>query len=207
LEDEEEPPPVHNPDEDSPVGSDDEAVTIRELPGGGGLTRPIAGEVLRDARDPLVEADGEAESLADEVSSAAEFLLQLPEAEREAILRVLAQGRPSPEHSEAVHFVQNLIAHIPDRDAAHAELKRSCLAGVWGVQPCSGTVSQFLRKRRRHRTAKVRVIGAWEEHYTRGTEVGGTRRYFYNNETQKTQWEPPPEFLGMDAIGEEENEE
>jgi len=203
----EEAPPVHDPyeDDDSGMGSDDEAVTVQELPGGG-LTRPIAGEVLRDARDPLIEVGG-AESLADEVSSAAEFLLQLSAAERDAILSVLAEGRPSADHKEAVHFVQNLIVHIPDQAAAHAELKRSCLSGVWVSQPLSGKVSQFLEKRRRHRTAKVRIIGPWEEHYTRGTENDGARRYFYNNETQKTQWDPPPEFQGMDVIGEEEEDD
>ena len=59
-------------------------------------------------------------------------------------------------------------------------------------------LERFLTSRRQRRLKPVRVVGDWEEHFADG------RRYFYNNASQKTQWQvplnwPPEEENGLRA--------
>eukprot|EP00434_Breviolum_minutum_P006098 symbB.v1.2.005373.t1/scaffold315.1/size251361/2 len=49
-------------------------------------------------------------------------------------------------------------------------------------------LNRFLSSRRQRRLEPVRSCGAWEEHFANG------RRYFYNNDTQRTQWHIPEEW-------------
>eukprot|EP00928_Gymnodinium_smaydae_P040893 TRINITY_DN27699_c0_g1_i1.p1 TRINITY_DN27699_c0_g1~~TRINITY_DN27699_c0_g1_i1.p1 ORF type:complete len:276 (+),score=65.97 TRINITY_DN27699_c0_g1_i1:63-830(+) len=223
------PPPSHEgiaSDDDLDTCSmytDDEAVTVTAL-SAGTFTRPVAGEVVRDAGEVLEQASsadsiieevasaadflaqfpaGEAASIIEEVASAADFLAQFPAGEAASIINVLDEGSPSQEHAEAAHFVEMLIAHLPDRAAALEALRRGAAPQLDGAT--SGKVSQFLLKRRSFRTAKIRTLGNWEEHFTRGTDLAPTRRYFYNNSTQRTQWEVPPEFQSLEAIREDDD--
>eukprot|EP00928_Gymnodinium_smaydae_P040894 TRINITY_DN27699_c0_g1_i2.p1 TRINITY_DN27699_c0_g1~~TRINITY_DN27699_c0_g1_i2.p1 ORF type:complete len:254 (+),score=58.85 TRINITY_DN27699_c0_g1_i2:63-764(+) len=201
------PPPSHEgiaSDDDLDTCSmytDDEAVTVTAL-SAGTFTRPVAGEVVRDAGEVLEQASS-ADSIIEEVASAADFLAQFPAGEAASIINVLDEGSPSQEHAEAAHFVEMLIAHLPDRAAALEALRRGAAPQLDGAT--SGKVSQFLLKRRSFRTAKIRTLGNWEEHFTRGTDLAPTRRYFYNNSTQRTQWEVPPEFQSLEAIREDDD--
>jgi hypothetical protein len=196
---EDEPAPLHvlPDDEDTASVNSDEAVTVHGIP-----ANCIAGEVVRDsAGDPLEEATNvEIMDLLDEVSSAAEFLAQLPREEALALLAALRDGKVQKGQEEAMNFIEVLIAHLPDRNAALLALGH----GIQHAQSYGGKVSQFLSNRRKFRMAKVRKVGNWEEHFTRGDENTETRRYFYNSATQKTQWEPPPEFDDLDCVIHEE---
>merc|ERR1711933_505048 len=96
------------------------------------------------------------------------------------------------------HFIKTLIAHMPDRVAALSAL-RKCHEIQQSSSAYGGKVSAFLSKRRTNRLKKVRTIGNWEEHFTRGDEAHPMRRYFYNNATQMTQWHTPPEFEDLGA--------
>mmetsp|Transcript_21180 Transcript_21180/g.38497 ORF Transcript_21180/g.38497 Transcript_21180/m.38497 type:complete len:221 (+) Transcript_21180:53-715(+) len=193
---EEEPPPLPYDDDNDSVASD-KAVTVQGI-----AAAPVASEVMRDpVSDPLeVATNTDLESLLDEVSSAVEFLAQFPQGEANAILSALSTGQVGPGQDEAVHFVESLIAHLPDRAAMLVALRH----GVQNAKSYGGQVSKFLSRRQQHRMAKVRTRGNWEEHFTRGDEAHAARRYFYNDATQKTQWEPPPEFEELDQICQED---
>eukprot|EP00929_Paragymnodinium_shiwhaense_P073349 TRINITY_DN37358_c0_g1_i1.p1 TRINITY_DN37358_c0_g1~~TRINITY_DN37358_c0_g1_i1.p1 ORF type:complete len:236 (+),score=63.55 TRINITY_DN37358_c0_g1_i1:83-790(+) len=207
---EEEPPPPmpYGSDDDSDTASVDshDEITVYDAP----VACPVAGEVNRDSGDVLLEADADApldEALADEVSPAVDFLMQLPRKDAMAVLQLLRSGEnaDSSGHGEAVKFVRILLDHLQDKAAAFTALQRGLLGSKSSIQ-ASSRVSAFLKKRRQHRTAKVRVRGNWEEHFTRGDEKSAMRRYFYNNATQRTQWDVPPEFEDVGEIIEEGDE-
>eukprot|EP00927_Polykrikos_kofoidii_P061619 TRINITY_DN56454_c0_g1_i1.p1 TRINITY_DN56454_c0_g1~~TRINITY_DN56454_c0_g1_i1.p1 ORF type:complete len:239 (-),score=48.33 TRINITY_DN56454_c0_g1_i1:196-912(-) len=212
-------PPSHpQPIDDSEsVGSDDEAVTVHEI-----RSSAIAGDVVQDGEDALMD-DVVDKELAEEVASAVDFLAQLPTEETQIILAAFVEGTSPVGHEEAALFLQTLVAHLPDRTASLSAI-RSGLRSVRGdtfatvtgspsvevgTKVAGGGVSKFLSLRRRHRLCKWRVRGNWEEHFARGDGEHGTRRYFFNKATMKTQWEVPPEFdetIGK-PITEEEDEE
>merc|ERR1712217_404855 len=119
------------------------------------------------------------------------------------------------KQAEAVNFVEQLISHLPNRAAAVRALRISCVesAAAADKQKEGQLLSSFLSKRRKFRVTHARVVGNWEEHFTRGNERGPSRRYFYNNATQATTWEVPPEFILLDesagklaSIGEDEED-
>merc|ERR1712232_1458818 len=143
----------------------------------------------------------------DEVSPAVDFLTQLPRKDALVVLRTLAGDEPPAKggHEEAVKFVRILLDHLEDKKAALAALRRGLQESRSCIQ-ASSRVSAFLSKRRQYRTAKVRVRGNWEEHFTRGDDKEATRRYFHNNATQRTQWETPPEFEDVGELIEEGDE-
>lgn len=183
----------------------DDSATVRNIP-----ACCIAGEVIRDRTGEFELGSEQETKLADEVSSAVEFLAQLAKEEVAKLLDALDAcgsnsnvATPRGVSPEAVHFLNTLIVHIPDRPAALAALRQGALS----TSAYGGKVSEFLIKRKHFRLGRVTTKGNWEEHFTRGDDKETTRRYFYNNATQVTQWNPPPEFEELADVICEEGEE
>lgn len=187
----EEPPPPP-PTSDGEFDSDEEdAVTVHDAECRG-----------RDLSSWLCAQDDSganvAPELLDDVSSAVEFLAQMKPGDAQAVLMALEESRPMTySQEEAILFVKKLVGQLGDRATVLPAL-RVGLSRVLVERPHLGRVGGFLSKRRKFRMSKAKVRGNWEEHFTRGNGQRATRAYYYNNATQKTQWDPPPEFQDIE---------
>eukprot|EP00933_Yihiella_yeosuensis_P032065 TRINITY_DN25659_c0_g1_i1.p1 TRINITY_DN25659_c0_g1~~TRINITY_DN25659_c0_g1_i1.p1 ORF type:complete len:254 (-),score=63.51 TRINITY_DN25659_c0_g1_i1:23-784(-) len=151
----------------------------------------------------------QAEELEDLKSQVKDFIDQLPSEEGgqvlDRLLRRLAAGEPlsarkvSDRVDESCEFLAELLAFCQGGPNALAEV----LNGVASAREAPANeeqkmLSHFLKSRRRHRLECLRSWGPWEEHF-----AGDGTRYFYNNDTQKTQWHEPegwPDVLEANAL-------
>ncbi|CAE8657017.1 unnamed protein product [Polarella glacialis] len=134
----------------------------------------------------------------------AAFLEQLPSKEGrqvlDRLLRRLAAGEPlsarkvSDRVDESCEFLAELLQFCQGGPEMLAQVLQSAAGGDPGTQEEQQLLGRFLASRRRFRLAEqVRIFGAWEEHF-----APDKSRYFYNNETQITQW-PVPEGWPQEA--------
>ncbi|CAJ1407669.1 unnamed protein product, partial [Effrenium voratum] len=122
------------------------------------------------------------------------FLSQLPPKDARQVLdrlrRRLAAGEPLSARKVADHvdesceFLAELLAFCRNDEVVAEVLHRVGEEEAEEEQ----LLGRFLDSRRRRRLEPVRTLGPWEEHFA------GGRRYFYNNDTQKTQWHVPNDW-------------
>jgi len=124
------------------------------------------------------------------------FLQQLSAKEQKTIvdqlLRRIANGEPlsarrlTDQVDESCEFLGELLEFCNDTQLAECVLKSTFQSGDLASGDLEGSAQNFLASRRQYRLTPVRVIGPWEEVFAKDGQ-----RYFYNNQTQRTQWEVP----------------
>jgi len=154
--------------------------------------RPVSAEENRQGQQE--DMDGQVKS----------FLGRLPASEQgqivDRLLRRIAEGQPlsarriSDRIDESCEFLARFLQFCSDVRVVEDVLRSVSTSIGKNMNSEEAMVSEFLASRRQHRLKPVRIIGPWEEHFARGTADRPSQRYFYNSETQKTQWDPPEDW-------------
>eukprot|EP00931_Biecheleriopsis_adriatica_P123975 TRINITY_DN99045_c0_g1_i1.p1 TRINITY_DN99045_c0_g1~~TRINITY_DN99045_c0_g1_i1.p1 ORF type:complete len:206 (-),score=52.17 TRINITY_DN99045_c0_g1_i1:55-651(-) len=161
----------------------------------GSLATAEGDELLHATAQLKAIDDEEFEDLRLQVS---EFIAQLPPREGrevlERLMRRLAAGEPlsarkvSDRVDESCEFLAELLAFCQGGPDMLAEVLQG--AARKSIDDQAQLLSRFLDSRRRRRLDPVRCFGPWEEHF-----ASDGARYFYNNATQRTQWQVPEDWV------------